>query len=423
MRAEAVILAGGRGTRSSDPSRAKVAQMIGDGSLLQWHLRVLQPTEIDTVIVVAGHLGDQVQRLCGDIDTFGMTLTVIREEQQRGTVAALALAVDKSQTDEFLVILGDVLMSLPAQHFLDEWRLSGRGVGVVVHPSTHPEDSDLVFPAHDGSVRVSAKGTTRGGVPNMASAGLFAINRRALTEYLPHRDIGSDLLAAAAGNGDLFAFVCSHYLKDTGTPERLRAAQTDQQTRVVERRGNLGARRALFLDRDGVINPADEPIFVPTKYTLLPGIAQSIRSANELGIPVIVLTNQPHISKGLMSFDDQEQVRAEMDRLLSDEGAFVDDYFFCPHHPERGFAGEVEALKIDCQCRKPGIGMAIRASVQHQVDLTGSVMVGDTERDREFAQATGMYFIHVSGNCAHCGTDDCFQDSASAISAGIEYLK
>jgi histidinol-phosphate phosphatase family protein len=422
MSAIAVVLAGGRGTRSADPDRAKLAQQVGGSSLMAWHLQLLEPSEIEEVLVVAGHLGDQVQQLCDDLEHDGLTVRVIHEEHQEGTVAALRLAAADTNADAFLVILGDILMSFPVQHLLDDWRASGASVAVAVHPSTHPEDSDAAFPSHDGSVLVIPKSDARDHVPNMSSAGLFAITRAGLDAYADCRDVGSDVLPAAAARGDLFAFVSSHYFKDTGTPARLEAARSDIESGAFDRRGDLSLRPALFLDRDGVINPTQPEVYVAADYTLLPGVAEAIATANRAGIPVIVVTNQPGLAKGFMTFDEHQRIRARMDRLLGAEGAFVDDYLFCPHHPESGFVGEVAGLKVACECRKPDIDLARQAAERHHLDLPNSVMVGDTDRDRGFARGAGMRFIHVSAPHDDTEAEDCLPEAAAAIRRGIEVV-
>lgn len=420
--AVAVVLAGGKGTRSADPTKAKLGQEVGGRSLMEWHLSLMEPSEIDDVLVVAGHLGEQVQHLCDRIDHHGLEVTVLHEERQEGTVAALRLAVQHTDADEFLVVLGDILMSFPVQHFLDDWRASGRSVAVAVHPSTHPHDSDAVFPAHDGSVLVVPKAESRERVPNMSSAGLFAITRVGLERYAGCRDVGSDVLPAAATDGELFAFVSSHYFKDTGTPGRLEAARADHASGAFARRGDVGRRPALFLDRDGVLNPTQPEFHGPEGYYLLPGVASAIARANRAGIPVIVVTNQPAIAKGFMTFQEHQQVRAVMDRLLGADGAFVDDYLFCPHHPDAGFAGEVPSLKFACECRKPDIDLGRQAAVRHYVDLGRSVMVGDTDRDRGFARASGMRFVHVDPHAEPCDGPDCYPEPTAAIRRGIEVL-
>lgn len=420
--AVAVILAGGKGTRSADPTKAKLGQELDGVPLLQWHMRLLEPSEITQAVVVAGHLGDQVNALTTQVDPLGTDLSVVHEAEQRGTVAALALAAQHTKADEFLVILGDILMSLPIQQFLEEWRASNKNVAVVVHPSTHPEDSDAAFPTHDGRVLVVPKSQPRDHIPNMSSAGLFAISREGLQRYADQKDFGSSVLPAAAEADDLFAFVTSHYLKDTGTPARLEAAQGDISRGAFARRGDLNPRGALFLDRDGVINPTKPEFYDPRMYEILPGVAEAIREANRAGFPVIVVTNQPHIAKGLMTFEDHQHVRAQMDMLLGADGAFVDDYFFCPHHPDAGFVGEVAELKVSCECRKPSIDLALQASARHRIDLSQSVMVGDTDRDRGLARGAGMRFIHVSSTCYAGDPADCYPDSSVSIRRGIEVL-
>ena len=422
MKTVAVILAGGKGTRSADPTKAKLGQELDGAPLLQWHMRLLQPSEITTAVVVAGHLGDQVDALCNQVDPLNINLSVVHEQIQRGTVAALTLAAQETQADRFLIILGDVLMSLPIQQFLDEWRACGKTVAVVVHPSTHPEDSDAAFPTHDGRVLVVPKSQPRDHIPNMSSAGLFAITRAGLERYAHHKDVGSDVLPEAAESGDLFAFVSSHYLKDTGTSARLKSAQEDIKRGAFARRGNPGPRAALFLDRDGVINPSQPEYHEAEGYELLPGIATEIAKANRAGIPTIVITNQPAIAKGLMTFDEHQRIRATMDRLLGIEGAFVDDYYFCPHHPDSGFEGEVNELKVHCTCRKPNPGMLLDAAARHTLDLKQSVMIGDTDRDRDAAQEVGARFVHVSYNHKCADQEDCYKRSQEAVRRGIEVV-
>ena len=395
MRSTAVILAGGRGSRSADPSRSKLGQILGGKPLMQWHVNLLSDSEIGEVIVVAGYLGDQVQRLCDTVDSHGMNITVIQEHTQMGTVPALRLGADNSNACEFLVILGDVLMAFEVDLFMRRWRASGKQVGVVVHPSTHPQDSDAVFTSHDGTVKVAPKGIARTGFPNMSSAGLFAISRSGLNQYSNCHDFGSQILLKAGADYDLYADVNSYYFKDTGTPDRLAAAVQDIHSGAFARRGARPPRPAIFLDRDGVINPSLPEVYQPKQLTLNPGVGEAIRAANLNGIPIFVVTNQPGIAKGFMTFADHQMIRAQMDHLLAEHGAFVDDYAFCPHHPESGFPGEVKELKVVCSCRKPEPGMLLQVAAHHGINLASSVMVGDDARDSDAAKAAGTAFLNT----------------------------
>lgn len=410
----AVILAGGKGTRSADPTTAKLAQTLGGRTLLDWHLQLLHGSAIADVVIVAGHLGDQIDAIAQTVTVARPRLRILHEEKQQGTVAALRLAAGHTDADRFLVILGDILMSLDIDAFLQAWRSSERNVAVVVHPSTHPEDSDAAVPLEDGSVIVRSKRESKAGLPNSSSAGLFAITREGLRRYGGQRDVGSDVLPAAAASHDLFAYVSSHYLKDTGTPDRLEAARADIETGVFDRRGDTRPRPALFLDRDGVVNPAEPEFYMPDEYVLNPGVAHCISRANRLGIPVVIVTNQPGIAKGFMTIERHRGIRARMDALLAAEGAFVDDYAYCPHHPESGFEGEVAELKVPCSCRKPEPGLLTGMAARHGLDLPDSVMVGDTDRDQGAAAAAGVRFIRVDPDA---GVGPC-----EAIDRAIEVL-
>ena len=401
MRTTAVILAGGRGTRSADPSTPKIAQQIDDRPLLQWHLDLLAESSIGEVLIVTGHLGDEVALLLDAADTHNLSVRILHEEKPAGTVTALRLAAAHSDADAFLVILGDVWTSFPVDSFLHAWQRSDRDVAAIVHPSVHPHDSDAVIPQFDGSVKVVSKGQ-RGRdnagtlLRNMCATGVFALKQEAARHPGTATDIGSDLIAQAAEQDALFAYVSSHYFKDTGTPDRLEMARQEWKSGTFARRGHLSARPGLILDRDGVINPALPEVYEPSSMTLLPGVAAQIANANALGIPVLVATNQPGLAKGFMADADHEAIRAQLDELLIAEGAFVDDYAYCPHHPESGFPGEVSELKVLCACRKPEPGMLLHLISHHALDPSLSLMVGDSVRDQGAAQAAGVRFSRVT---------------------------
>jgi len=419
------MLVGGKGTRSADPGIAKVAQKINGISLMSYHRDLLNASSVKELIIVSGHLHDQVQALVDSLDWYGLEVRVIRESAPRGTVSAVEFATHDCDSEEFVVILGDILMSFPLDDFLESWRATKKNVAVIVHPSMHMGDSDAVVVQVDGSVSVVPKGLQAAGVLNSYSAGLFGVTRGGLRRYAHSKcvDIGSNLLPKAAAKRDLFAYVSSHYFKDTGTPDRLADAVSDVQLGVFARRGDVNLRPALFLDRDGVMNPAQQEVYHPKEYKLMSDVPVAIARANRKGIPVFIVTNQPGIAKGFMSPMTHQEIRARMDELLAEHGAFVDDYFYCPHHPNSGFEGEVSELKIECECRKPNIGMITQARNLHGIDVGSSVMVGDMWRDQELALRSGMHFIHVTPACSLTNDHECFAEAAHAIAKGVDLLQ
>lgn len=111
------------------------------------------------------------------------------------------------------------------------------------------------------------------------------------------------------------------------------------------------------------------------------GVAEAIRKINESGYLAIVVTNQPVIARGEVSFDELDEIHNKMETLLGKEGAYLDAIYYCPHHPHKGYEGERPELKIDCDCRKPKPGMLLKAAEDFNIDLSQSWMIGDGEND------------------------------------------
>jgi D,D-heptose 1,7-bisphosphate phosphatase len=129
---------------------------------------------------------------------------------------------------------------------------------------------------------------------------------------------------------------------------------------------------------------------------LLPGAAEAIRGINNSGYLAIVITNQPVIARGEASLEDLEEIHNKLETDLGRAGAYLDDIFFCPHHPDKGFPGERPEYKIDCSCRKPKPGLFFQAAKKYNIDLSQSYMIGDEEKDREAANAAGCKPVRIS---------------------------
>ena len=129
---------------------------------------------------------------------------------------------------------------------------------------------------------------------------------------------------------------------------------------------------AAFLDRDGTIIRDTEYLRDPDQVELLPGAANAIRRLNEAGWPVIVVTNQSGIARGLLTEQDYERVRMRVDKLIAAEGGKIDASYHCPHLPE---------ITGPCGCRKPGTKLYSDAAAEHGLDPERSWFVGDRIRD------------------------------------------
>lgn len=148
-------------------------------------------------------------------------------------------------------------------------------------------------------------------------------------------------------------------------------------------------RKAVFLDRDGVINKgSDEYIFRKEDFIINPGVADFIKFATSKGYMIIVITNQGGIAKGLYKVEDAVALHEYMCKLLSDENAYIDEVYFCPHHESTG----------KCICRKPDSLLIEKAISRFGIAASESVFFGDKERDTETAEKAGVKGIQIECN-------------------------
>ena len=232
---------------------------------------------------------------------------------------------------------------------------------LLVHPNDHPHDSDLVEADAEGWISaIHPKPRPQNCyLPNIVNAGVAVIEREILSLIRSgqHLDLAKDIFPLLVRDRRLKVYRSAEYFKDFGTPDRLARVRYDFETGKTARLGRGRRRPAVFLDRDGVINKEVSHLSDPVQMELIPGAAKAIRRLNSEGLLVIVVTNQPVVARGECTVGGLRLIHNKMETLLGLQGAWIDALYFCPHHPDKGFAGEVPELKLDCACRKPKIGM------------------------------------------------------------------
>lgn len=147
---------------------------------------------------------------------------------------------------------------------------------------------------------------------------------------------------------------------------------------------------AVFLDRDGTLNVEKNYLYRVEDFEFIPGAVEAVSMLNHAGFLVVVLTNQSGIARGFYSEADLRQLHRHVDALLAAEGARVDAWYYCPHHPEGR-----EPYRQPCNCRKPLPGMLLQAAEEHGINLKESVMIGDKLADIQAALAAGCRPILV----------------------------
>ena len=145
-------------------------------------------------------------------------------------------------------------------------------------------------------------------------------------------------------------------------------------------------KKAVFLDRDGVINKDKGYVYQVDDFEYIEGVFDACLELKNMGYLLVVVTNQSGIARGMYSEDDFHSLAEWMDWNFADKGVELDGIYYCPHHPEHGI-GE---FKQDCDCRKPKPGMLVDAAKFLKIDLANSIMVGDKADDMRAAKAAGI---------------------------------
>ncbi|MGA1865285.1 MAG: D-glycero-beta-D-manno-heptose 1,7-bisphosphate 7-phosphatase [bacterium] len=156
-------------------------------------------------------------------------------------------------------------------------------------------------------------------------------------------------------------------------------------------------RPCVFLDRDGTINEEIGYLHDVEKLSLISGAAQAIRRLNVSGWPVVCVSNQSGVARGLFSIDSVYEVNQKLKELLAANGAYLDGIYFCPHHPTEG----QYPYRLNCECRKPGSGMLKKAADELTIDLERSFLIGDRLSDIQTAQNAGLKSILVLTGYGH----------------------
>lgn len=157
-------------------------------------------------------------------------------------------------------------------------------------------------------------------------------------------------------------------------------------------RMEINVDKVVFLDRDGTINTEKNYLYKIEDFEFIEGAEEGIKLLNENGYRVVVVTNQAGVARGYYSESDVEKLHAYINDRLKECGAFIDGFFYCPHHPEHG----IGKYKLACKCRKPETGMFKKAEELYNIDKSNSYMVGDNVSDINAGINYGIKTILVS---------------------------
>jgi len=399
---QAIILAGGAGTRLRERLGGLPKPMIpiGGKPLLEHQVELARRYGFTDLVFFVHYRADLIEQHFGDGSHWGVRIRYILEKEPLGTAGAVLAGLDHL-AERFVVLYGDTMVNVDLNRLWKTHLGSSVEATLLLHPNDHPLDSDLVEIDYESRITAFHHRPHPPGIwrQNLVNAGLYVLEKRTLAapgQSDKPLDFGKDLFPALLQRGArLLGYNSPEYIKDIGKPDRYDRVCGEWANGTIARSSLATPQRAAFLDRDGTLIPDKDCLRSADGLELLPGVAEAVRELNHHGWRTVVITNQPVIAKGWCSEAELQRMHNKLETLLGLEHAFLDRIYYCPHHPEKGFEGERPELKIQCNCRKPGIGMIQRAVLELNIDLTQSWLVGDTTTDLQTAKNAGLRSILI----------------------------
>lgn len=403
---KALIQAGGAGTRlkTITGDLPKPMVKIGGKPILEWQLISLKKSGINDVTIVISKNGESIPSYFGDGSRFEMKISYVKEEIPLGTAGALYYLKNTFKED-FFIVFGDLMLDVDWMRFL---KFHQRNKGILTafaHPNSHPFDSDLLIRnEQDEIIKLDSKNNIRNYYySNLVNAGLYVASPTIFSFFdsLKKLDFEKDILSSLIEKRQAYAYRSSEYVKDCGTPDRYFAVEEDLKEGIIAARSLKNKQKAIFLDRDGVINKFGNFVTNASMMELIPTAGEAIRLINNSPYLAICITNQPVVARGETTLDELNNIHNKMEVLLGEQGAYLNDLYYCPHHPDKGFPGEVKELKIECDCRKPKIGLLLKAQQKYNIDFSQSYFIGDTLRDVKTGENANCKTILVTSGDPH----------------------
>ena len=393
-----VILAGGKGKRLGLTNIPKPMVPICGKPLLYHQIELAKKYGIHEVYILSGFLSDSIINYFGDGERIGVKIIHITEKEPLGTAGA----INQLRTlinEPFLVFNGDNLIELNLEKFIAFYNQNQSIASLIVQPTSYPMDCDILSLNEDKTLESIY---TRPHPPdiqyfNIVNGGIF-IFHPSIFSYITDKpaNIEKDIIPKLLNAGEkITTYKTSEYIFDIGSPKRLKKAIKDYKLRKINKNKLDNYQKAIFIDRDGVINKEINHLNNPSDLNLLPKVVDAIKLINESDYLAIVITNQSAVARGLMSVNTLNEIHKKLESILGNQNVYLDEIFYCPHHPGLEIQGNKNEFQIDCECRKPKPGMIKAAIHKFNIDIKSSFIIGDKSVDIQTGDNIGLNTILV----------------------------
>ena len=405
---EAVIACGGLGTRLKEITDGipKPLFPINGKSTLERTVEQLSNNSINNILITIGYKSVLFKKFKNKLEKKYHTKIYLYEEKKAlGECGSLWIFKDKLSKD-FVFLNGDIIFSIDFNRLINFHKRLSSNLTLVSHTSDHPEDSDLVSSPNGTLIEEIFFKNSKNKYKTYAylgNSGICVIKKN-LLDYIkaPNEKDSKSIFDFLVKNTlnlrkNIYSYNTSEYMKDMGTPKRLKMVSQDLKQNKVYPSNYLNKQKALFIDRDNTlvkcsigeyILDKDDLIFIDENINKIIAISKSYNL-------VCLVTNQPSISMGRLSLKGLEIINSIIVKYCLSKGLKIDVITFCPHHPHKGFKNEIPYLKRDCFCRKPNPGLFFEQAFLRNINLKDSLMIGDSDIDYFAARNAGCNFKYI----------------------------
>jgi D-glycero-D-manno-heptose 1,7-bisphosphate phosphatase len=377
---QCVILVGGRGSRLGELTRDRPKPMlpVAGRPFLDHLVANVARFGVEDFLLLAGHQAAEVQAQAEALARVagrpGVRIRVVVEPEPLGTGGAVRFAAEHLES-AFLLMNGDTFFDI---NLLDLAlaRSGPQGAVMAVRQVEDASRCGVVEFGADGRIASMLERPSAPG-PGLANGGVYWMNRAVVSE-IPEGFVSleGEILPRLAAQGRLTGRLYDGFFLDIGVPEDYAAAQS-----LLPR-----SRPAVFFDRDGVLNLDEGYTHRPEQFRWSAGAIEAVKAVNDTGAFAFVITNQAGVARGYYGEPEVQDLHRWMNAELAAMGAHIDDFRYCPHHPD---ATRPE-YAIACSCRKPEPGMLLDLLAAWPVDRARAVVLGDQDSDIEAARRAGL---------------------------------
>ncbi len=424
------IIAGGKGKRLGLKDIPKPMVQVAGKPVFEHQINVAKKYGLKDIYILSGYLSHIIEDYFGDGSKYGVNIRYIAEKKPIGTAGAIR-QIENIINERFMVFYGDLFFDIDLEAFIEFDRKAESIATLIVHPNEHPYDSDLVEINDEYIVTAfySKPHEEDAYYGNLVNAAVYILSP-GIFHYIPEdksSDFGKDIFPLLLkSNETIRAYKTAEYIKDIGTIDRLKKVTDDFIGEKINRYSKKNKRPAIFMDRDGTVIEDVNLLHRIDDIKLFDFSASAIKKINASDYLVFLTTNQPVVARNLCDISVVKQIHNKLETLLGREGAYLNDIYFCPHHPDKGYPEENPEFKIECDCRKPKTGMIEKAMKEYNVDTGTSWFIGDTTVDIQTGVNAGLQTILIRTGKGgkdrrfQCGPDIVFDNLKGAVDFILE---